>query len=62
MTFSLHLKEASQEAGGTPGMRKFHRKLRMNFKGDFFLGHPVGKGPFYLTLLLQYKKIIVTVT
>ena len=34
----------------------------MNFKGDFFLGHPVGKGPLYLTLLLQYKKFIVTVT
>ena len=36
-----HLKEASQEAGENPGVRKFQRKLVMIFKGDFFLGHPV---------------------
>ena len=41
MTSFPHLKEASQEAGGYPGVRKFQRKLQMNFKGDFFLGHPV---------------------
>ena len=42
MTPFPHLKEASQAAGENPGVRKFQRKLFMNFKGDFFLGHPVG--------------------
>ena len=41
MTPFPHLKETSQEAGGTPGVKKFQRKLQMNFKEDFFLGHPV---------------------
>ena len=30
------LKQTSQEAGGTPGVKKFQRKLQMNFKEDFF--------------------------
>ena len=41
MTLFPHLKETSQEAGGTPGVKKFQRKLQMTFKEDFFLGHPV---------------------
>ena len=41
MTPFPHLKQTSQEAGGTPGVKKFQRKLQMNFKEDFFLGHPV---------------------
>ena len=41
MTPFPHLKETSQEAEGTPGVKKFQRKLQMNFKEDFFLGHPV---------------------
>ena len=41
MTPFPHLKETSQEAGGTQGVKKFQRKLQMNFKEDFFLGHPV---------------------
>ena len=41
MTPFPHLKETSQEAGGTPGVKKFQRKSQMNFKEDFFLGHPV---------------------
>ena len=36
MTPFPHRKETSQEAGGTPGVKKFQRKLQMNFKGDFF--------------------------
>ena len=36
MTPFPHLKEASQEAGENPGVRKFQRKLLMNLKGDFF--------------------------
>ena len=35
------MKQMSQEAGGTPGVKKFQRKLQLNFKEDFFLGHPV---------------------
>ena len=35
MTPFPHLKETSQEAGGTPGVKKFQRKLQMNFKEDF---------------------------
>ena len=41
MTPFPHLKQKNQEAGGTPGVKKFQRKLQMNFKEDFFLGHPV---------------------
>ena len=41
MTPFPHPKEANQEAGGNPGVGKFQRKFYMNFKGDFFLGHPV---------------------
>ena len=41
MTPVPHLKEASQVAGENPGVRKFQRKLLMNFKADFFVGHPV---------------------
>ena len=41
MTPFPHLKETSQEAEGTPGVKKFQRKLQMNFKVDFFLRHPV---------------------
>ena len=41
MTPFPHLKEASQEAGGNPGLWKFKKNLSMNFKGGFFLGHPV---------------------
>ena len=41
MTPFPHLKQTSQEPGGTPGVKKFQRKLQMNFKEDFFLGHPV---------------------
>ena len=42
MTPFPHLKQTSQqEAGGTPGVKKFQQKLQMNFKEDFFLGHPV---------------------
>ena len=41
MTPFPHLKQTSQEAGGTPGVKKFQRKLQMKFKEDFFLGHPV---------------------
>ena len=40
MTPFPHVKQASQEAGGTPGVKK-KRKLQLNFKEDFFLGHPV---------------------
>ena len=41
MTPFPHLKQKNQEAGGTPGVKKIQRKLQMNFKEDFFLGHPV---------------------
>ena len=44
MTPFPHLKQTSQEAGGTRGVKKFQRKLQMNFKEDFFPGHPV---PFW---------------
>ena len=37
MTPFSQMKEASQEAGGNPGVRKFQRKSYWNFKGDFFL-------------------------
>lgn len=43
MTPFPHLKQKNQEAGGTPGVKKIQRKLQMNFKEDFFLGHPVQK-------------------
>ena len=36
MTPFPYLKQTSQEAGGTPGVNKFQRKLQMNFKEDFF--------------------------
>ena len=46
MTPFPHLMKASQEAGENWGVRKFQRKLQMNFKGDFFLGHSVFILPF----------------
>ena len=36
MTPFPHLKEASQEAGGNPGVWKFKKKLSMNLKETFF--------------------------
>ena len=63
MTPFPHLKQTSQEAGGTPGVKKFQRKLQMNFKEDFFLGHPVcfkiygqSNNKVYTTLFRVFNK------